>query len=186
MSTLEIFATIFTVLCVILAVKRSTWQYPVGLIGTILYYFVFQQVQLYASAGLQIFFLLVQLYGWWFWLYGDAGKKPKITTLQTSTLVCILVIGLIVSILAGSILNHFTNANMAKLDASIFGFSVIAQFLLDRKKIETWIVWAIVNVVSIFVYFGQGLVLTGWLYVFLLINTVWGYIEWKKNFNKNP
>ena len=186
MSILEIFATIFTVLCVILAVKRSTWQYPVGLIGTILYYFVFTQVQLYASAGLQIFFLLVQLYGWWFWLYGDAGKKPKITNLRTPILLYTLSIGLVVSVIAGNVLNQFTNANMAKLDSSIFGFSVIAQFFLDRKKIETWIVWAIVNVVSIFVYFGQGLVLTGWLYVFLLINTIWGYIEWKKNLNKDP
>lgn len=186
MSTLEIFATIFTVLCVILAVKRSTWQYPIGLIGTVLYYFVFQKVGLYASAGLQIFFLAVQLYGWWFWLYGDAGKKPKITSISAFTWINILVWGTLASYTLGEYLNIFTNANMAVLDTFIFGFSVIAQFLLDRKKIETWIVWAIVNMVSIFVYFGQGLMLTGWLYVFLLINTVWGYIEWKKNFNKNP
>lgn len=185
MSVLEIFATIFTVACVILAVKRSTWQYPIGLIGTVLYYFVFQGVQLYASAGLQIFFLFVQLYGWWFWLYGDQGKKPKITNLRPLILLTTLVCGLFISTIFGQVLNHYTNANMAKLDSIIFGFSVIAQFLLDRKKIETWIVWALVNVLSIFVYFGQGLNLTGWLYVGLLINTVWGYIEWKKNLYKS-
>lgn len=185
MSTLEIFATIFTVLCVVLAVKRSTLQYPIGIIGTILYFFVFREVQLYASAGLQIFFLFVQLYGWWFWLYGDQGKRPKITTLSKQALAAFLGVGLVVSVLFGKGLNLFTNANMAVLDSVIFGFSVIAQFFLDRKKIETWFVWAIVNVVSIFVYFGQGLALTGWLYVFLLINTIWGYIEWKKNLNTN-
>lgn len=185
MSTLEIFATIFTVLCVILAVKRSTLQYPIGIIGTILYFFVFYNVQLYASAGLQIFFLFVQIYGWWYWLKGDKGKKPKIMNMDGSWITWGCIIG-IIFIFSGNLLNTFTNANMARLDSMIFGFSIFAQFLLDRKKIETWFVWAVVNVISIFVYFNQGLMLTGWLYTFLLINTIWGYFEWKKHLNQNP
>lgn len=69
---------------------------------------------------------------------------------------------------------------MASLDAQIFGFSILAQFLLDRKKIESWVIWALVNVVSVYVYFSMGLTMTAILYIGLLLNTVIGYHMWNK------
>ena len=77
MATLEILATAATVAYVLFAVKRSLWQYPVGLLATVLFFFVFLEARLYASTALQVLFAAVQLYGWWYWLRGDHGKRPN-------------------------------------------------------------------------------------------------------------
>ncbi len=179
MSLLEIFATVTTVLCVLLAVKRNVWNYPIGIVGTIAFFFVFWNAGLVSSAYLQVFFTFVQIYGWWFWLKGDRGAKPIVTT--TSPL--FLCSSAVVVLLASACLSVFTSmmgAQMAFLDASIFGLSVLAQFLMDRKKLESWPTWALVNVISIIVYGGQGLWVTTALYAGLLVNTAWGYYEWRK------
>src|SRR5262245_59143986 len=80
MEYLELAATLITLACVVLGVQRSLWQFPVGIIGTALFFFVVWQRQIYANAALQVFFVCVQLYGWWYWLRGDKGQRPKIRT----------------------------------------------------------------------------------------------------------
>ena len=77
------------------------------------------------------------------------------------------------------LIEHF-GGNLGTLDAGLLVGSVFAQFLLDRKRIETWFVWIAVNVVSIYVYFDSGLYLLGLQFIAFLINAVWGYMEWKR------
>lgn len=181
MSTLEIFATIFTLLCVFLAVKRNIWQYPIGLVGTVLYFFVFWEYKLYFSAYLQIFFTFVQFYGWWYWLFGASGYKPKITSISWDKFAVVLIGGTVLfASIASSIAVRVSDAAIPLMDAGIFGASVIAQWFLDRKQIQTWVAWLLVNIVSIIVYYSQGLMLTTGVYVILLVNTFWGYYEWNK------
>ncbi|UTU08022.1 PnuC-like ribosyl nicotinamide transporter [Caulobacter phage C1] len=180
MSLLEILATAVTVACVLLAVKRSTWQYPVGIVGTILFFFVFQGAKLYASAMLQVFFTLVQVYGWWYWTRGDRGKSPPITSWSPAFTGAIVVAGLVVGVVLSMILNAFTDAKVALWDSAIFGLSMAAQFLLDRKKLENWTVWGLVNIISVFVYWQQGLTVAAILYAGLFVNAFWGHYEWAK------
>lgn len=179
MSLLEIIATVLTVACVLLAVKRNIWTYPIGIVGTVLFFFVFWNAQLYSSAYLQVFFTFVQFYGWWFWLYGDKGSKPRITTTPLYVLGAAVFVTVLGAFSLSTVMTA-VGAQMALLDSGIFVLSVIAQFMLDRKKIETWIMWAIVNVISIYVYREQGLIVTALLYLGLLFNTAWGYYEWRK------
>ncbi len=183
MSPLEIAATLLTILSVFLTVKIKWTNYPVGIVSTGLFFFVFWQAKLYSSAWLQVYFVIIQLYGWWFWLKGDKGHEPRVSTWPIQIHLVVLGIGLSVSFLIGELLARYTDAKMALMDAFIFGLSVVAQFLLDRKKIENWIAWAVVNVISIWVYYSQGLMVTTGLYVLLLINTIWGYRVWKKEMN---
>jgi nicotinamide mononucleotide transporter len=180
MSILEIFATISTVASVLLAVQRSIWQFPVGLAATTAFFFVFFQSQLYASTALQVFFSIIQLYGWWYWLRGDRGMPPRMSSVPIA-LVLILCGGAFLPALGiSTLLTALTNARVAFMDSAIFTLSALAQFLLDRKKLETWIVWALVNLLSVFVYGSQELWLTAALYSGLLANCAWGWSEWRK------
>lgn len=88
---LEIGATALTLVCVILAVKRSLWQFPTGILGTGLGFFVFWNAGLVSSAILQPIFIAVQVYGWWFWLRGDNSRAPRIreTPLAAVGLACL-------------------------------------------------------------------------------------------------
>jgi nicotinamide mononucleotide transporter len=177
---LEIAATAFTLVCVILAVKRSLWQFPFGIVGTALGFFVFWNASLYSSAVLQPFFIAVQVYGWWYWLRGDKGVKPRIRSTDAWLVVILCLGALCVSTGAAYALDALTDAEMPVADASIFGLSVVAQILLDRKRIENWPVWAVINVISVYVYGTQGLWLYTALYVFFFFNAFWGWWEWRK------
>lgn len=179
MGWMEIAATAATLLCVLLAVKRRVAQFPVGLAATTLFFFVFLGARLYSSAALQIVFTAVQLYGWWYWLRGDRGRRPAIGRVGAARLAAAIAAAGLASAVLGLLLNSATDARMALLDAQIFGQSLLAQFLLDRKKIENWIVWSLVNAASVFTYATQGLRATTALYLALLINCLWGWREWR-------
>ena len=179
MSPLEVAATVLTVIATLLSVRRSLWLYPVGIVATALYFGVFATARLYSSAGLQVFFVLVQVYGWWYWLKGDHGQPPKVTRWGLVRTLAVTAIVVAASMGAGFLIGRATNAASAVADATITGLSVLAQFLLDRKKLENWVVWAAVDALAALTYFGQGLHLTGALYLFLLGVVVWGWIEWR-------
>lgn len=180
MQPLEIAASVFTLVCVVLGVKRSLWQFPFGLVGTALFFFVFWNAQLYSSAVMQVFFMSVQGYGWWYWLYGAQGKRPPIRATNPVFVLALCAGALAIAALAAWALRAFTDAEMALPDAAIFGLSVVAQFLLDRKRIETWPVWIIINVLSVWVYANQGLWLPAGLYVVFFFNAFWGWWEWRQ------
>jgi nicotinamide mononucleotide transporter len=179
-GTIEFFAVATMVVSVFLAVKRDIWQFPVGIVSTILFLIVFAQVKLYSSASLQVFYIGVQIYGWWYWLLGDRGRRPRITSWPAGSVILLCGVASALAVIASRVLLMFTDASMALLDASIFGLSVAAQTLLSLKKIETWIVWGLVDVIAIWVYASQELWLTTALYVGLLLNVFWGYWEWRK------
>jgi nicotinamide mononucleotide transporter len=186
MQPLEIAATIFTLICVVLAVKRSLWQFPFGVVGTGLFFFVVFGQQLYANAALQLFFLGVQFYGWWYWLRGDQGHRPPIRSAGLPKVALLCAAALALAWGAASLLERLTDASMPLPDAAVFGLSVVAQFLLDRKRIENWPVWAIVNVLSVWLYASQGLWLFTALYVFFFFNAFWGWWEWRREMKTYP
>lgn len=180
MNPLEILAAILIVACVLLAVHRSLWQYPIGIAGTLLYVYIFAEARLYSSAALNVFFTLAQFYGWWFWTRGAKGGAPKITTWPWLMLAGVTVAGLAIAALLATLLTYFTDAALPLADSIIFGLSVAAQFLLDRKKIENWMLWGVVNALSVIVYAQQGLWPTAALYAGLFFNVFYGWHEWRK------
>jgi nicotinamide mononucleotide transporter len=185
---LEIAATALTLVCVILAVKRSLWQFPTGIVGTGLGFFVFWNAGLVSSAILQPIFIAVQVYGWWFWLKGDNSRAPRIreTPLPLVGLACL---GAILAAVAGAwALTAFGPAGVAMPvpDAIILTLSIVAQILLSLKRIESWFVWIAVNALSVYVYGAQGLWLYTGLYAFFFFNAFWGWWEWRKELQSYP
>src|SRR4029453_19570025 len=69
MGGIEVAAALLGIINVVLVVRRSVWNYPFGIAMVALYFFVFWDAKLYSDALLQIFFLLIQVYGWWAWFH---------------------------------------------------------------------------------------------------------------------
>ena len=180
MDLLEIAATALTLVSVILSVKRSLWQFPFGIAGTGLGFFVFWGAGLYSSAVLQPFFIAVLVYGWWYWLRGEDSRRPKIrsTNLGIVAASCLIALGFAAA--AAFALETYTDANMALGDASILALSIVAQILLSRKRIENWHVWIVINAISVYVYASQALWLYTALYAFFFFNGFWGWWEWRR------
>lgn len=182
MTILELLAAVTTVASVALATRRQVALYPVGLLATGLYFFVFLDARLYSSAALQGYFTVLQLYGWWFWLRGDRGGPPQIGNWAWSKVALLLIPATVGTLAVSALLGVFTDAQLPIADSSILTLSVLAQFLLDRKQIKTWPIWIVVNVLSIGVYGSSGLWLTMALYLALLGNAFYGWWTWNRAF----
>jgi nicotinamide mononucleotide transporter len=186
-NPLELAATLVTLACVILGVKRSLWQFPVGVVGTALFFIAVWQRQIYANAALQVFFVGVQFYGWWYWMYGKGGRRPPIrTTPPMIWLGACAAASALAFVAIAPILKTYTPSTTPIVDAHTFTLSVVAQFLLDRKRIETWFVWTIVNVLSVWLYASAGFWLFTALYVFFFFNAFWGWWEWRRHMGPAP
>ncbi|MEQ1609604.1 MAG: nicotinamide riboside transporter PnuC [Hyphomonadaceae bacterium] len=177
---LELAATVLTLVSVILSVKRSLWQFPFGIAGTTLGFFVFWGAGLYSSAVLQPFFVAVLVYGWGYWLRGEDSRRPRIKSTKLWIVSGACVGALALAAAAALALETYSDANMALGDASILALSVVAQILLSRKQIENWHVWILINAISIYVYASQALWLYTALYVFFFFNAFWGWWEWRR------
>lgn len=168
-------------LSVALTVKQNVWLFPVGIVGTVLYILVFARAHLYGSATLQVFFIVVQLYGWWFWTRrGPQGEARPIQRVGLVAAAAGMVgVGLVFAAV-GYLIGRFTDAHAPIPDAMILGLSMAAQVLLSRKIMESWPFWLVVDVGSVALYGSQGLLATSALYALFLFMASWGWWEWER------
>ncbi|MEN9403809.1 MAG: Nicotinamide riboside transporter PnuC [Verrucomicrobiota bacterium] len=183
MSAAEIIGTVLGVIGVALMIRQNIWGWPVGLVQVAVYAWVFYDAKLYSDTILQVCFFLIQAYGWYFWLrnkHTAAHSDLPVTRLSGPALVGWVVLGLALSAGWGAWMHHATDAALPYWDAFILVFSLIAQWLQARKKLENWPGWLIVNTVAIGVYWAKDLRLTSGLYLIFWLMALWGWREWRR------
>lgn len=181
MGGIEIAAAVLGVINVVLVVRRSTWNYPFGIVMVALYFFVFGHAKLYSDALLQVFFFIIQIYGWWAWYHAahvDRGvavrwmgwgeRWPWIA--GTAAAVA----------LWGTGMARFTDAAAPYIDATTAGLSVSAQILQSLRRVESWVLWICVDVIALGLFTWRGLFVTTGLYTIFLVLATVGLIEWKR------
>jgi nicotinamide mononucleotide transporter len=180
MSALEIAANATNLLCVYLAARNKVWNWPVGLVGCVLYALMFFGVKLYADVTLQGFFILTGFIGWWNWVSGARRAQPPVTRAGIAALIYGLFGAALTAAAYGHLLHATTDASFPFIDSLILTFSVAAQFLLMGRRLETWIFWFIVNTLAVPLYAAKGLYLTSFVYLLFWFNAVHGYQVWRK------
>ena len=175
----EWIAAALGVINISLLIFRSVWNFPFGIAMVALYIVVFFEERLYAEAGLQVFFILAQLWGWWLWLKvgGDDNRVPVRWLDWLSRGVWIMVTAA-VSVNLGWVMHSFTNAALPYADAGIAGASVAAQILLAYRRIENWLLWIVIDVAAVALYIDRGLYPTAGLYGGFLVLSLIGLKEW--------
>ncbi|MGY2733210.1 nicotinamide riboside transporter PnuC [Sphingomonas sp. UYP23] len=181
MTTLEILAFGLGLANVTLVVLRSIWNYVFGLAMVALYAVIFVDAKLYSDALLQLFFFVVQIYGWWNWAHVKAQTgEVAVGTLPNSERIVWLVTAAVGSAGWGYAMFRFTDASFPWLDATLAIVSVVAQILQSRRKLESWWLWIAVDIGSIALYAAKGLKLTMLLYTIFLVLALWGLIDWRR------
>lgn len=175
-SLLEAFAVFTSYLCTYLCVVERRINYPIGAVSTAAYCVLFYQYGLLASMAINGFLAVYLVYGWYRWR-SDENARPVTLMNWKQWLVYILVaaVGYAVVVMIASSLG----GALAWTDSFILAGTILAQFMLDNKKLENWGVWALVNVFAIYTYFHAGLALAGFQYIFFLVNTFYGFYMWK-------
>lgn len=183
MCPLEILATIFGLWSVICYVRESVWSWPTGLINVALYIALFWSGGLYAETGLQIIFVVLQIYGWWLWVRGGEQQRGVIITRTSPRLwLTLLVIGVAAAVPIGLALGRWTDSTVPWWDTVPTVLSLIAQWMISQKKLENWLVWILVDVISIPLFAFKGFYLTAGLYGVFLVLCVVGWIAWRKTY----
>lgn len=179
MTSLEAVATIFGLLCVWLTIKQNILCWPAGLVQVCLYIFIFYDAKLYADMGLHIIYVGLSIYGWMYWKKSKESGQRVVT--HTRNILPWILIMLIATIASGYLLTTFTDASVPYLDSFVVIASLIAQWLMARKKLESWFFWIMADIVAIGIYSYKDLYLTSGLYFVFLIMAITGYFTWRKD-----
>jgi nicotinamide mononucleotide transporter len=181
MNELEWVAAGLGVINVSLVVRRSVWNYPFGLAMVALYFFVFLGARLYSDALLQIFFFVVQLYGWVNWVRArTGGGEVPVARLSLRERFAWAAGTALASLAWGLFMARYTNAAAPVWDAIISGTSIAAQILMARRRIENWLLWILADVIAIAVYASRALYPTSALYLLFLLLSIAGLIGWRR------
>jgi nicotinamide mononucleotide transporter len=182
MTWIEATAVIFGLLCVWLTVRQNVWCWPTGLVQVSLYIWVFYDVKLYSDLILHMIYVVLQLYGWHHWLRGGQEHgRLAVSTLAPGARTAWAGVTVVGSGVWGCAMASFTDAAVPYGDAVITVASLVAQWLMTRKRLESWIFWIAVDVLAIGVYWYKSLFLTAGLYAVFLGLAVVGALAWRKS-----
>lgn len=184
MSTLEIVAFVLGVASVILTVRQSLWCWPIGVLMVLCYAVIFYRARLYSDVALQGVYVVLQVYGFWYWLRGapvGSGNVLTVRRLRFGYALGGTILAALLTIVLGTTMHRLTDADLPYWDALTTVLSLFAQVLLGRKVLESWLVWIVVDVISIGVYFAKELYLTAALYAIFLALAVTGFAAWRRS-----
>ena len=165
--------------CVWLTVKENIWNFPIGLVNVATFSIVFYQARLFADAGLQVVYFVLGIIGWRSWLRGgehrSALKISRCTAAESQVLV-----GLVACATIGLWqLLHRVGGSASFWDALTTALSLASQWLLNRKRLESWIGWIAVDAIYVPLYASKSLYLTAVLYAIFLGMAVIGLRAWR-------
>lgn len=178
---LEITAVIFAILYLILAVKQNILCWIAGIISSVLYFFIMQKAGLYMEAYLQVFYVVMGIYGWSQWSASNASNPIFIvnTWSKYQHMITISII-LVLSLLSGFLMERYTDAALPFLDALVSWGAVVATYMVAKKLLENWIYWFVIDATSIFLFIERGLWLSAILFATYLVIIFFGYQSWNK------
>jgi nicotinamide mononucleotide transporter len=176
------FASVFTsYVCVILCVTQKRSNYFWGIASTFLYCILFWQSKLIALAVFNGVLVMSLIYGYFRW--GPDGKGIPVTNVAWSSYPQYGIFGLVV-LFAMIMIFRSLGEPINNVDIITAVLSAVAQLMLDNKKRQTWILWAIVNLFSLYLFYTSGLILVFIQYVLFLANTVYGWVLWSRTMEK--
>lgn len=182
LKTLEWLAAGLGVINIALLIGRSQWNFAFAIASVSLYVLIFFESRLYAESGLQLFFILANVWGWIVWhrsLGGDpAENRVTVRWLNWRSRLVWLVATAALSLNLGWLMHRYTDAAMPFADSAIAGASVAAQILLGYRRIENWVLWIAIDVAAILLYIDRGLYPTAGLYGGMLVMSMFGLKEW--------
>jgi nicotinamide mononucleotide transporter len=198
MSLIELIATITGGIAVWLSAKENVWSWIIGLANVVLAFFMFFQIQLYPDMFLQVFFFVTNIIGFWQWKFpkqseANAFNELRITKLSVRNFSLLSALGIFGTLIMGSF-----SANLHEIAPNLFSIpsafpymdsfttvmSIVATFMLIRKKVEAWWIWLVVDVIATYMYYIKDVKLYSLLYFVFVIIATFGAIEWTKKYLK--
>lgn len=183
---LEWVAAILSAVSVYLSAREHIWSWPTAIVSVLMYGFIFIEAGLYSDAGLQVFFCLISVYGWYEWLHGGP-RHGRLHVSRASPRAWLLTaaFGVVFWLLLWTVTRRLPGVALPWLDSGLTTVSVIAQIMMTRKILENWILWILVDVVYVPMYTYKHLYPTSGLYAVFLGLAVMGLVEWRRSMKQD-
>ena len=185
----EIAGAVLSVIYLYLSIREKSALWIFGFISSLLYIFVFFESKLYADMSLSFYYLGVSIFGWITWQQKTTqlqDTKLHITRISGKKQLLQYVLGTLIAYLAYYlILQYLTDSTIPAADSVVGALSVIATWMLAKKKIENWLIWIVVDAFAAGLYFYKELYPTAILFVIYTVMAVVGYKQWKKTLNSS-
>jgi nicotinamide mononucleotide transporter len=179
-TPLEIAANAFTALCIFLAGRNNVHTWWTGIVGCVLFGWLFLLSKLYADVTLQAFFVVTGIIGWWNWVKDASGEQLAVRYTGSMRVALYFSLGVVVTCGYALLLHRFTDAYAPLPDSAVLAFSVLGQLLLMGRRVESWWCWLLVNTIAIPLYLSRGLHLTAALYAAFWVNAIVSLRHWQR------
>ena len=199
---IEIFGAVTGIIYVFLEIRQTIWLWPVGIVTSAVYIWVFFTSKIYADMSLQVYYLAISILGWYWWVKGigrigekereNGGKGERetgelqVTRLKLKTGLILALVFVILYLTMYLVLTRLTDSPVPVRDSFITSLSIVATWMLARKIFEHWYLWIVVNFVSAVLFLTRGLYPTVILYVVYGMMSFVGLVAWKKTIALPP
>ncbi|MCK5105615.1 MAG: nicotinamide mononucleotide transporter [Cyclobacteriaceae bacterium] len=184
----ELFASGLGFVAIFLQIRQNVWYWLVSIIMVSMYIYIYIDAKLYADMSLQVYFLVISFYGWYMWLFGNKQNHQrselKVSSATKKMIGILTLITIFLFFFIAWILITFTNSDLPYWDSFTTALSFVATWMLARKILENWLIWILVDAVSIGIYIYKDLYPTAVLFLFLTVLAFVGYARWKKDLNQ--
>ncbi|MGM0620330.1 MAG: nicotinamide riboside transporter PnuC [Bacteroidota bacterium] len=190
-NKIELIGALLGLLYIFFSIRQHILTWATGLLTSVLYVVVFFQSGFYADMGLQVYYVFISIYGWYFWLKGEKkaakGSEQQVPVTKTKKRVLMKsgIVTLLIFLLLIIILKRFTDSTVPVMDSLTTALSITATWMLARKYIEHWLIWIFVDFFSAGLYVYKNLWPTVVLFIVYAVMAIIGYIEWKKDLEKS-
>lgn len=159
--------------------KADIKMWGTGILMSSFYVYVYYVSEFYAFAGINIYYILAQIYGWIKWGRESQEEKP-IIKMPRKNIFPLSLVTIIIYFLIVVILLKVGDSPVAWADSFITSLGIIAIWMLAQKYVEQWLPLIVANIASIFIFYYQGLYPTSILYIVYSVVSFFGYFNWKK------
>jgi nicotinamide mononucleotide transporter len=202
---IEVFGAVTGIIYVFLEIRQKIWLWPVGILTSAVYIWVFFTSKIYADMSLQVYYLAISIFGWYWWVKGsghlaqgtgadiegekrrtgvEEKKELQVTRLKLRTGIILSLVFIFLYFVMWLILTRLTDSPVPVRDAFITSLSIVATWMLARKIYEHWYLWIVVNFVSALLFLTRGLFPTVILYLVYGIMSFAGLAAWKKTIQR--
>lgn len=182
---LQIVGTALGFLYLWLEYKANIWLWVVGALMPMVHGVLYLQSGIYADAAMQLYYVLAGLYGLCVWKRGSSAKKEMtITHTPIGWVLPLVLVYAVLNIALYFLLTEFTDSQVPLFDSISTALSIVAMWMLSRKLVEQWLVWLVVDAISVGLYFYKGIPITGCLYLVYCVLAVVGYMRWMREVRK--
>jgi nicotinamide mononucleotide transporter len=190
LTALELIAIFSGILSVWFSKKENIWVYPSGLINTLVYIYLSFKGDLFGEAGVNLFYTIMSIYGWYNWLKKDE-QLNRVVRIRHSTVqqkknqfLFFGALYVLIYVLLTYIQSAFAPGAIPWADALASAAAFTAMLLMTQKKVESWIWWILTNITASPLYIVKGYIFTAVYYTILLVLAVLGWKEWNKKANE--